>query len=59
MQKYENLKELELFYLIEHNDKNGNVHSFNLIKNENEIKIKSIEDYIKKRIEFMNNLKVL
>ena len=59
MQKYENLKEIELFYLIEHNDKNENIHSFNLIKNGNEIKIKSIEDYIKKRIEFMNNLKVL
>ena len=51
--KYENLKELELFYSIEQNDKNGNIHSFNLIKNGNEIPIKSIDDYIKKRIEFM------
>ena len=33
MQKDENLKEIELFYLIEHHDKNGNIHSFNLIKN--------------------------
>ena len=46
-------KELELLYSIQQNDKNGNIHSFNLIKNGNEIPIKSIDDYIKKRIEFM------
>ncbi len=48
-----NLKDLGLFYSIEQNDKNGNIHSFNLIKNGNEIPIKTIDDYITKRIEFM------
>jgi hypothetical protein len=49
----QNLKDLGLYYSIEQNDKNGNIHSFNLIKNGNEIPIKTIDDYITKRIEFM------
>ena len=48
-----NLNDLNLYYTIEQNDINGQIHTFNLIKNGNEIPIKTIDDYIKKRIDFM------
>ena len=49
----ENLKDLELYYSIEQKDKNNNLHSFNLIYDGNKIPVKNIDDYIKKRIDFM------
>ena len=49
----ENLKDLELYYSIEQKDKNDNLHSFDLIYDGNKIPVKNIDDYIKKRIDFM------
>ena len=50
---YSNYEDLGLFYSIEQKDNKNNIHSFNLIKNGNEIPIKNIDDYINKRIDFM------
>ena len=50
---YVNYEDLGLFYSIEQKDNKNKIHSFNLIKNGNEIPIKNIDDYINKRIEFM------
>ena len=50
---YGNYEDLGLYYSIEQKDNKNNIHSFNLIKNGNEIPIKNIDDYINKRIDFM------
>ena len=50
---YGNYEDLGLYYSIEQKDNKNKIHSFNLIKNGNEIPIKNIDDYINKRIDFM------
>ena len=49
----DSLKDLGLTYSIDQNEKNGNIHSFELVKGGKEILVTDLEDYIKKRIAFM------
>jgi len=49
----DSLKDLGLTYTIEQNEKNGNIHSFELIKGGKDIPVTDLDDYISKRIAFM------
>ena len=51
----DSLKELGLTYTIEQNEKNGNVHSFELIEGGKEKEVTNLDDYINKRIAFISS----